>query len=524
MAITITIQAASDANMTETGTPDGTALADSDLRKVYGLPNQYVGSNQKLYFVDFPRWDLVKEATDSGMIENYANGVAQDTVKAHQMLISEENNEITLVARGQHRPPTTTAFQLRCNSISHDVADNTMVSPLPGVDNATGAKQDAGTPGQLHNIVIALGMRTESIKLDGVLVDEGEISATNPRKQVLLNIARLQYYKTGRSQSGNRWGGRAGGPLNPRAYTCLTIYDQELNAGLGDQGENWAVGDQPSGMNLSYRGLIKSLSFRQDGGLPNRWFWNMEFTVFQNEHPQGRNFAAEGLQSGICRVNRIRLVEADSGNTGGAGWGTGATEPTAFPTGRDPRTKEGFGHSDYATQTERWSPNPDVEIEIRTAQDLAIPKNLSSGDISVVEEEGLVNFQPITLMNTNSTPKIDGGYLIYKVDTNTNTFRLYSALSAEQMATATSNAEEIATYGRYNNFSALNEINTSFGCFTDTQNDTINGQAINESIYWDDGSEGYISFHGTNDSAIIATLEIDPNAGLDIDELEANGE
>ena len=56
------------------------------------------------------------------MIENYANGVAQDTVKAHQMLISEENNEITLVARGQHRPPTTTAFQLRCNSISHDVA------------------------------------------------------------------------------------------------------------------------------------------------------------------------------------------------------------------------------------------------------------------------------------------------------------------------------------------------------------------------------------------------------------------
>ena len=51
MPITITLQAASDANMTTTGVAGDTALADSDLRKVYGLPNEYVGSDDKIHFV-----------------------------------------------------------------------------------------------------------------------------------------------------------------------------------------------------------------------------------------------------------------------------------------------------------------------------------------------------------------------------------------------------------------------------------------------------------------------------------------
>tara|TARA_R110002020_G_scaffold146184_6_gene320733 strand:- start:28213 stop:29787 length:1575 start_codon:yes stop_codon:yes gene_type:complete len=524
MAITITIQASSDAIMTEDGANNGTALADSDLRKAYGLPNQYVGSDQKLYFVDYPRWDTVKEAMDGGVIENYDSGAPQNTAQSHQMPMSEENNDITLIARGQHRPPTTTAFQLRCNSISHDVSDNTAISPLPGVDNATGSKQDSGTPGQLHNIVIALGMRTESIKLEGVLVDDGEISASNPRKQVLLNIARLQYFKTGRSNSGNRWGGQAGGPLNPRSYTCLTIYDQELNAlqGQNSSGENWVVGDQPSGTNLSYRGLIKSLSFRQDGGLPNRWFWNMEFTVFQNEHPQGRNMSGSGLQDGILRINRIRLVLADSGDTNNAGWGTGATEPTAFPTGRDPITKQGHGYEvddGWATNTERWTPNADAEIEIRTAQALALPIRMSNGNISATEEYTIENNQPITIMNTNCTPKIDGSYLIYKVDSATNTFRLKHAMSTQDMETATSSSGEIAKYGRYVNLDALNELNPGYNCYTTTEND-----AYGESIYWDDGSDGYITFHGPGDTAIASVLTLDPLTGLNEDELIANGE
>ena len=124
----------------------------------------------------------------------------------------------------------------------------------------------------------------------------------------------------------------------------------------------------------------------------------MEFTVFQNEHPQGRNMSGSGLQDGILRINRIRLVLADSGDTNNAGWGTGATEPTAFPTGRDPITKQGHGYEvddGWATNTERWTPNADAEIEIRTAQALALPIRMSNGNISATEEYTIENNQPI---------------------------------------------------------------------------------------------------------------------------------
>ncbi len=55
MSITITIQAASDATMTENGRSGGTLLADDDLRKVYGLPNQFINYDGRLVFVADPR-------------------------------------------------------------------------------------------------------------------------------------------------------------------------------------------------------------------------------------------------------------------------------------------------------------------------------------------------------------------------------------------------------------------------------------------------------------------------------------
>ena len=42
MSITITLQAPSDAVMTDNNLWFGTDLADDDLRKVYGLPNMYI--------------------------------------------------------------------------------------------------------------------------------------------------------------------------------------------------------------------------------------------------------------------------------------------------------------------------------------------------------------------------------------------------------------------------------------------------------------------------------------------------
>ena len=73
-AVTITIQAASDAIMTTDGalpSSNGlTNLAEGDARRVYGLPNMYIqkgdygtspddGSKDTLKWVQFPRWDTV---------------------------------------------------------------------------------------------------------------------------------------------------------------------------------------------------------------------------------------------------------------------------------------------------------------------------------------------------------------------------------------------------------------------------------------------------------------------------------
>ena len=374
MAITITIQAASDAMMTDNCQPvgfGGTALADDDLRKVYGLPNQYIGTDNKIHFVQTPRWDNVYPPGTGMTRRRYKEGVLQiQEDEKTDMSEGKENNDLTNAFQGVHRSPTTTAFQLQCNSIEHHAEDMTTISPMPGVINAAGIRQDAGTPGQLNNLVIALGMRTEVIKLEGALVDEGIISASNPRKQVLLNLARLQYFKTGRSGGKNRWGGVSGGPLNPRSYPCLTIFDSELNTAYDD---SYQI-RQPSGTNLSYRGLIKSFSFRQEGGRPNQWFWTMEFQILQNEHPQGNHFMGKGVLEGVLRINRVRLVNQETG-----------AAITAFP------ISEGYAC-----------------IEVRTSDELQVAHYNKDGSLSGTYGKTIVDPQKVFITNSNSTPKING--------------------------------------------------------------------------------------------------------------------
>jgi len=364
MSITITLQAASDANMTTSGVAGGTALADSDLRKVYGLPNEYVGNDNRIHFVKEPRWDYV-HAPESAIKLDYT--VSTPEVDAWTMYYEEEVNDVTWFLEGQRRP-TTTAFQLRCDSITHDVADMSVISPMPAFNNQEGTRYDTSTPGQMNNLVIAFGMRTEVIKLSGALVDEGPITAENPRKQVLMNIARMQYLKTGRGGA-NSWGGLNSGPLNPNSYPCLTIYD----ADIGTSGTFDSIGFQPNGLDLVYRGLIKSFAFRQEGGRPNQWFWNMEFQVLANEHPQ-QNFQSQGLLGGTLEINRIRLV-----NSAGTPIGGGDFPTTAY-------------------------------IELRTANDLRVQINDNPPTYRVPE-----NFQTIILSSSNSTPKIDGRYTIDNV-------------------------------------------------------------------------------------------------------------
>ena len=396
MAITITIQAASDAMMTDNCRPvgfGGTALADDDLRKMYGLPNQYIGTDDKIHFVHDPRWDNVYVPSMGMTRRKYKNSILQSGEDEKTDLFeSEELNNIANAFQGIHRPPTTTAFQLRCNSITHDAQDMTTVAPMPGVNNSAGIRQDAGTPGQLNNLVIALGLRSEIIKLEGVLVDEGIISASNPRKQVLLNIARLQYFKTGRSGSKNSWGGAAGGPLNPRSYPCLTIFDSDLNDGYDDSYQIV----QPSGTNLSYRGLIKSFAFRQEGGRPNQWFWTMEFQVLQNEWPQGQHFMGKGVLDGILRINRIRLVNMSD-----------RSEVTSFPLAANVAT-----------------------IEVRTEDLLALPIQFSDGRIAETVQSIVTDPQLIFITNSDSVPKIDGKWQLYDIDYDAKTFLIRNVGSA----------------------------------------------------------------------------------------------
>jgi len=389
MPITITIQAPSDAVMTDNNQWHGTDLADDDLRKVYGLPNMYINHGNTLKFatpststVRPPRWDTVNAPSVTNSLET----VKVSGVEIEWGLTDEQRenydwwaNVPDVIRYPAHIPPTTTAFQLRCDSISHDVDDASAVSPLPSMSTGAGAKANSMTPGQLINIVIGMGLRSEVIKLTGVLVDEGPISASNPRKQVLMNIARLQYLKSGRGGSEENWGGTNSGPLNPRSYPCLTIYD--TNTVLTDTFDR--MDRQPAGLDLSYRGIIKNISFRQEGGRPNQWFWSMEFQVVANEHPQANMLSAG---DGTMQISRIRLVDSDDEETELSG-------------------------GDYPSE---------ARIEIQVNNDLEVP--IGHPNKGLVRR--LRSNQTIKIVGTDSVPPINGHWYIEDLNYTNNTFLL----------------------------------------------------------------------------------------------------
>ena len=316
--ITITIQAASDAVMTDMnyygGDANNNLLADDDPRKMYGLPNM-VMQGGKLFFKNAPRWDTVTLETQI---------TSQAAAPAYKL--DDKTNFV--------KPnPTTTAFQLNCDSVRHEFQDLTAISPIPAFDVRDGAYDSTGTPGQLNNIIIALGMRTEVIQLSGTLVDRGMVSATNPRRQTLLNIARTQYLKISRggkkygqeddlNRSNAGWGGEFANPMNPRSYPCLNLfYDADVLKGTNDDGitPGYSLGREPSGDSRQYRGIIKDLSFRLEGGRPDIWTWNMKFAVVNNEH-SGLNISRPEWNMGITRIRQVTEREGED-NDAAAGYG-----------------------------------------------------------------------------------------------------------------------------------------------------------------------------------------------------------
>jgi hypothetical protein len=372
--ITITIQAASDATMTTDGLPSvgtngATNLAEGDARQVYGLPNMYVqrgaganGENDVLKWLkgpDNPRWDTILPIR---MEETYS-----------------------ALSAGRKPPPNTTAFQLRADTVIHEFADQVAVSPMPAADirNDIKGSGSVGTPGQLNNIVLAIGQRVETIKLSGTLVDRGPVTAANPRRQILLNIARMQHFKIGRTSSDDAWGGESSNALNPRSYPCLTLYNSLVSPG-------YSIPLEPSGDSRQYRGIIKDLSFRLEGGKPDIWSWNMTFAVVNNEHTSN----PVGSMEWTAGINRIRLVEGNDGNP-----------------------DNGSGDSSNGDEVENY-------VEIRVDRDLNIKD--SNGD--VVEYCGvpveMKNGDIIYIAGTDSNPTVNGTWEIQGLHQNNRTFIL----------------------------------------------------------------------------------------------------
>ena len=401
--VTITIQAASDAIMTVNNSYGGTALSDSDPRKCFGLPQMYIDYKHSQHFSAGPRWDTVNSMTADGGRRKQGSDVNTTYMNA--------DYKSSINANYMKPPPTTTAFQLKCERISHDVMDMTRVSPMPMFSVADGSHAGV-TPGQLNNIVIALGMRKEVIKLSGTLVDRGPVTAANPRRQTLLNIARTQYLKISRGgmfkdndELNTGWGGAMASPLNPRAYPCLTIFDSLITPGF-------SIGREPSNDRRSYRGLIKTLSFTLDGGRDDLWKFDMTFEVMSNEHVHSNPVGRPEWEG---RINRVEAVTSrvEKGVTINASAGHSFLKIHSSRALRIKRKGvdgeniyqnmigEELAPPDMSDST--WSPN-DREYSRQIAQ-----RKLGQGSIIYIE-------------GSNSTPNINGFWHVRAVDLDNDTF------------------------------------------------------------------------------------------------------
>lgn len=149
---------------------------------------------------------------------------------------------------------TTVAYQLKVDQITHSFREPAVPLSLPTSENSKD---------QLRNQMITLGMRNEEFRLSGVLIDRGAVSASNPRRQTLLDIARVQWVPIIAAD-----GKPNSSPDNPNSYLLLTIGSDT----------------EPDDSTRGYRGMISELSFINMGGRPDIWRWQMSFIVVMNEH------------------------------------------------------------------------------------------------------------------------------------------------------------------------------------------------------------------------------------------------
>jgi len=228
-------------------------------------------------------------------------------------------------------------FELDVNQLTHTYQSLTAVAPLPGIPNTDPNREQRQTV-QLNSFAIDLGMMREVISVQGILIDRKESPSSGSghhiRRQHLLDMVRSQYaflresdpedtdawlninkfpaltigpiynrtvagdyFYTGDQPSDDIRGTEHDGPdRNTNGSVTAAGIAQELDAlysGLVAYGpaqkiavkSSWDFKPTYQGRNR-YRGLIRRVNVRNEGGRPDIWTFNFEFVVIKNEMQQ----------------------------------------------------------------------------------------------------------------------------------------------------------------------------------------------------------------------------------------------
>ncbi|ANS04417.1 hypothetical protein [uncultured Mediterranean phage] len=303
-----------------------------------------------------PEFNLSSTYRDTPGIGNYTTGAApdhwQDTISDYvmtpthggaatggkgQLTITPDNaaygsNAVNRDSRSTTQLTVANEFELDVNNITHTFQNLTGAAPLPGMPKQS--MSDPRATAQLNMLVIDLGMIREIISIQGILIDRvvhpSSTSGHHIRRQHLLDIVRTQYafiHGLNRNKDDswfnvNRLPALTLGPVfdrtagNDQLYTGQEPSDDvrgtehsgphdtgqlfdALGKGLGRPKSSWDPTPSYKGRNR-YRGLIRRLTLRNEGGRPDIWNYNFEFVVIKNE-----------LQMRMRIMNPIELL-ADS--------------------------------------------------------------------------------------------------------------------------------------------------------------------------------------------------------------------
>ena len=230
------------------------------------------------------------------------------------------NSDDTNDKRNTNELTVANEFELDVSNLTHTFQSLTAVAPLPGMPRR--AMEDVKDTAQLTALAIDLGMIREIISVQGVLIDRpnhpSSESGHHVRRQHLLDLLRTQYAfvhginRTRKDpwQNINRFPALTIGAMTNR--TAETIGDRAYE---GDQPSNdprgiartgardiaqvmdarrrnvsypeysWVPKPTYAGRNR-YRGLMRRLTVKNEGGRPDIWNYSFEFVVIKNEMQQ----------------------------------------------------------------------------------------------------------------------------------------------------------------------------------------------------------------------------------------------